>query len=231
LLAIELKGLSELKLDFDITDVGFEIPEIDLLIDKRGEVEEDSSEVFDIPDQVPSIARVGDLWKLGDHLIFCGDALDQDSHRLLLGSDKCEMVFTDPPYNVSIQGHVCGPTNTRHPEFVMASGEMSSADFTRFLRLALGNAAHVSSSGAIHFICIDWRHVGELLSASTDVYSEFKNLCVWVKSNGGMGSLYRSQHELVGVFKVGRGKHINNIALGSYGRSRTSRRSRTNGCL
>ncbi|MEQ8694510.1 MAG: DNA methyltransferase [Gammaproteobacteria bacterium] len=115
------------------------------------------------------------------------------------------MVFTDPPYNVPIDGHVCGLGSVKHEEFIMASGEMSEAEFINFLKVVSGHMTSVSSEGAIHFICMDWRHLFELLTAGRDTYTELKNLCVWNKSNGGMGSLYRSKHELVAVFKVGTG--------------------------
>jgi len=223
LLTVELKGLLELDLEFDITDIGFELPEIDLLLETdRQESGEDRDDDLAGIDDVPAIARAGDLWKLGRHLVFCGDALDDASYRVLLGAEKAEMVFTDPPYNVPIDGHVSGLGRVRHSEFLMAAGEMSPSQFTNFLRTSMMHSANVSTDGAIHFICMDWRHVGELLAAGSQVYSEIKNLCVWVKSNGGMGSLYRSQHELVGVFKVGRGKHINNVELGKHGRCRTN---------
>jgi DNA modification methylase len=222
-LAIELEGLMELDLEFEIGDIGFETPEIDLLLEAR-RVEDATEQADNLSEleNLPATARLGDLWKLGDHLLFCGDALDRYSYRTLLGDEKAEMVFTDPPYNVPINGHVSGLGKARHDEFVMASGEMSAAQFTTFLRTAATLAASMSIDGAIHFICMDWRHLEELFAATLGIYSERKNLCVWVKTSGGMGSLYRSQHELVGVFKVGRAKHINNVALGRHGRNRTN---------
>jgi 16S rRNA G966 N2-methylase RsmD len=223
ILAIELQGLLELDLDFDITDIGFELPEIDLMIEaQRADNRQDEEDDLAGLEDLPSISRPGDLWKLGDHLLFCGDALDWLSYQALLDGKKAEMVFTDPPYNVPIEGHVSGLGQVRHSEFLMASGEMSAPQFTEFLHTSMKLAAAASADGAIHFICMDWRHLRELLAAGAATYSELKNLCVWVKSNGGMGSLYRSQHELVGVFKVGRGKHINNVELGRHGRSRTN---------
>ena len=132
------------------------------------------------------------------------------------------MVFTDPPYNVLIDRHVCGLGAVKHREFPMASGEMSESAFTGFLETVFRNMADHSADGAIHFVCMDWRHMAEVLGASRDVYGSLKNLCVWAKTNGGMGSLYRSQHELIFVFKVGSGPHINNVELGRYGRYRTN---------
>lgn len=171
---------------------------------------------------LPAVARPGDIWLLGEHRLFCGDALEPASYHALLGSERAQMVFTDPPYNVPIQGHVSELGKARHSEFAMASGEMSAPEFTAFLTRSLQLAASVSIDGAIHFVCMDWRHIGELLASARSCYTETKNLCVWVKTNGGMGSLYRSQHELVGVFKVGTAKHINNVELGRFGRTRTN---------
>jgi DNA modification methylase len=132
------------------------------------------------------------------------------------------MVFSDPPYNVPIAGHVGGLGKIQHREFAMASGEMSEAEFTAFLSSVFAQLASYSVDGAIHFQCIDWRHIGEMLDAGKASYSELKNICVWSKANAGMGSFYRSQHELVCVFKSGNAPHINNIELGKYGRYRTN---------
>jgi DNA modification methylase len=131
-------------------------------------------------------------------------------------------VFTDPPYNVPIDGHVAGKGQTKHREFAMAVGEMSSAEFTRFLQQVCLNLRAFSADGSIHYLCMDWRHVGELLAAARPVYSEWKNLCVWTKDNAGMGSLYLSQHELVLVFKNGSAAHVNNVQLGRFGRYRSN---------
>ena len=139
-----------------------------------------------------------------------------------MGGKRAALVFTDPPYNVPIAGHVGGLGAIAHREFVMASGEMGPAEFTGFLRTALGHAARHSRDGALHFVCMDWRHMPELLAAGGEAYTELKNLCVWAKGNVGMGSLYRSQHELVFVFKSGRGAHRNNIELGRHGRHRSN---------
>src|ERR1700731_760135 len=132
------------------------------------------------------------------------------------------VVFTDPPYNVPIDGHVSGKGRVRHREFMMASGQMSPSQFTRFLGTALELAAQHSTPGALHYVCMDWRHQHELLTAALGIYAEFKNLCIWVKDNAGMGSLYRSQHELVYVFKNGRAPHRNNVELGHHGRNRSN---------
>jgi len=221
LLALELQELS-VHLDFDVTITGFETAEIDLLIrDMDGDSPDDADEVPEIDRSAPAVSRPGDLWHIGDHRLLCGDALKTDSYMALLGGRTAQMVFTDPPYNVVIDGHVSGLGKVKHREFAMASGEMSSQEFTQFLKTVLMRLAEFSSDGSLHFICMDWRHMQELLSAAKS-YSELKNLCVWSKTNAGMGSLYRSQHELIFVFKNGRAPHINNVELGRFGRNRTN---------
>jgi DNA modification methylase len=224
LLALELQYLSELDLDFDATITGFDTPEIDVLIqgiDLDG-TSDRADEVPQIDESVPPVTRVGDLWELGDHRLLCGDATNAESFDSLLEWDKAQMVFIDPPYNVRIDGNVCGLGAIKHREFQMASGEMSEIEFIEFLKTTLGHLATFSIDGSIHFVCMDWRHGFELTSAGRGVYSELKNLCVWNKNNGGMGSLYRSKHELVFVFKNGAGPHINNIEPGRHGRYRTN---------
>jgi DNA modification methylase len=222
ILAIELQELS-LEQDIDITITGFETAEIDLLIGGlEGAVADEADEVPDIDPSVPAVTRRGDIWRIGDHRLMCGDSLDEEVCSALLGDSRAQMVFVDPPYNVRIEGHVSGLGHVKHREFAMASGEMTSQTFTGFLRDAFANLAKFSSDGSIQFVCMDWRHVGEVLQASAGVYAEFKNLCVWAKTNAGMGSLYRSQHELVFVFKNGTKPHINNVELGKHGRYRTN---------
>jgi len=152
----------------------------------------------------------------------CGNALDRAAFAALMGEKRAVMVFTDPPYNVPIDGHACGLGAIHHRPFPMAAGEMDKAEFTAFLAQVCGNLAAFTADGSIHFICMDWRHLGELLAAGSEAYGELKNLCVWVKDNAGMGSLYRSGHELVLVFKHGHGMHHNNVQLGRFGRSRSN---------
>ena len=139
-----------------------------------------------------------------------------------MNGEKAEMVFTDPPYNVPIQGHVGGSGSIKHREFAMAAGEMNRAEFTAFLRTAFRNLTAYSLDGSIHFVCMDWRHMPEILSAGEETYSELKNLIVWVKDNGGMGTFYRSRHELIFAFKNGTAPHINTFELGQHGRYRTN---------
>ncbi len=220
ILAIELQEL--IDLDFEVTLTGFEMPEIDILIGELNGEDEDPAD--DVPpiDDGPPVTRLGDIWCLGKHRLLCGDATDPDTYARLLDGAYAQMVFTDPPYNVPVEGHVSGLGKVKHREFAMASGEMSEAEFTEFLSTVFRNLAGHSADGAIHFICMDWRHIGEVLAAGKAAYTEVKNLCVWAKTNGGMGSLYRSQHELVFVFKTGTGPHINNVELGKHGRYRTN---------
>lgn len=166
--------------------------------------------------------ETGDLWLLGRHKLLCGDSREPASFAALMGDDRARMVFSDPPFNVKIDGHVGGMGDIKHPEFAMASGEMSKVDFTEFLRVTFANVAAVSIDGAIHYQCMDWRHIGEMLDAGHAVYSGLQNMCVWAKDNGGMGSFYRSQHELVFVWKCGTAPHLNTVELGKNGRYRTN---------
>jgi DNA modification methylase len=170
----------------------------------------------------PAVTRPGDLWQLGEHRVYCGDARYAIAYAALMQTEQAEMVFTDPPYNVRIDGNVSGLGSVRHRDFAMASGEMSETEFKNFLTTTCSLHARHSAEGALHFICMDWRHMAELLAAGREVYTELKDLCVWTKGNAGMGSLYRSQHELVFVFKHGRRSHRNNIQLGQYGRNRSN---------
>jgi len=217
ILAIEFQNLAEIEIDLDLTVTGFEMPEIDILIGELDDAEDgDTDDAVPALDETPPVTRPGDIWSIGHHRLICGDALDPEVHAALLDGAKAEMVFTDPPYSVRIDGHVSGLGKTKHREFAMATGEMSVGAFTEFLGTVFRNMAAESKDGAIHFICIDWRHVAEVMAAGTEAYSEVKNLCVRAKTNGGMGSLYHSQHDLVFVFKAGQGPHINNVDLGHY---------------
>lgn len=175
-----------------------------------------------VPEHVPRRCRPGDIWQLGRHRLICGDSLDPATIDLLMEGSKARMVFTDPPYNVPIDGHVSGLGQVKHREFAMASGEMSRDQFTAFLRSAFQQLVRHSLDGAIHFVCMDWRHMTEMLAASEGVYAELKNLIVWAKDNGGMGTFYRSRHELIFAFKVGTAPHINGFELGQHGRYRTN---------
>jgi len=223
LLALEFGELLNLDLDFEIEVTGFATAEIDTLIDGPIVPKPDKAdEIPDLPPDYQPISRLGDLWQLGPHRLLCGNSLEPESYARLLGDEKADMVFSDPPYNVEVAGHVCGSGSIKHREFAMASGEMSQAQFTDFLVTALTALARHSQNGALHFICMDWRHIKELLQAGEKAYSELKNLIVWNKDNAGMGTFYRSKHELIFVFKNGSAPHINNFGLGETGRYRTN---------
>jgi DNA modification methylase len=222
LLGAQLKELSELDLDFNLELTGFDMGEIDLLIEGAELPESAGDEILPDIDPARVVTRPGDLWRLGKHRLLCGSALEAESYRLLMGEKRAAVVFTDPPYNVPIDGHATGLGSVRHREFAMAAGEMDEAEFTDFLAVTFRRLDRHSQDGALHFICMDWRHMGEVLAAGKRTYTELKNLCVWAKDNAGMGSLYRSQHELVFVFKSGRGRHRNHVQLGQYGRHRTN---------
>ncbi|HOP21000.1 MAG TPA: DNA methyltransferase [Amphiplicatus sp.] len=222
LLAEELQELLNLDLGFEIETTGFSIPEIDALVESLA-VEEPGDPADDaVPSVAPARCRSGDLWRLGRHRLICGDALDAATVGLLMDGEKARMTFTDPPYNVPIEGHVSGLGKTKHRDFAMASGEMSSAEFTSFLETAFRNIASVSLDGAIAFVCMDWRHMAEMLAAGDAAFTELKNLIVWAKDNGGMGTFYRSRHELIFAFKIGTAPHVNAFELGQHGRYRTN---------
>ena len=218
LLRTELQGLEEL--DFDLELTGFETGEVDLIL---ADDEDQSARDDSIPAIHSSpVCRAGDVWQLGDHLVNCSDATSGEAYEQVLGGKKARFVFTDPPYNVRIGGNVSGLGAKKHREFRMGSGEMTTDQFIAFLRATFGLLAGHTMDGAIHAICMDWRHMREMLEAGNGIYTELKNLCVWVKSNAGMGSFYRSKHELVFIWKNGRQPHINNFELGQHGRSRSN---------
>lgn len=220
LLAVEFRHL--LEVEFDLTLTGFEMPEIDLVLGAAGKAEKDLDEPVVPPLATAAVSRPGDLWFIGDHRLICGDAQGLAVYERLLMGGCADLVFTDPPYNLPIDGHVSGLGKHRHREFAFASGEMSREDFTVFLALVLACVANMVRDGAIIYTCMDWRHIREILNAGELMFGPLKQLCVWNKSNAGMGSFYRSQHELVFVFKHGKAPHINNFGLGETGRYRTN---------
>jgi DNA modification methylase len=211
-------------LDFDVELTGLDMGTIDFLIDGPAtEAPMDSADLVEEADRrQPAATRPGDLWLLGGHRLLCGDALDPTSYGSLLGGSKAAMVFSDPPYNVPVAGHVSGLGRNKHREFAMASGEMDDEGFRAFLAAFMRQLCASTVDGSIHYLCIDWRHVQTMLEASGALYTELKNICVWNKSNAGMGSLYRSKHELIIALKNGAGTHVNNVALGKHGRARSN---------
>src|SRR6202048_5217278 len=224
LLARQLKELSLVGLDFDIEVTGFEMGEIDLRIASLDDPAQAEADPADVVPEIPAtpLSKLEDMWLLHRHRLLCGSALDSAVFAALMGEERAATAFIDPPYNVRLDGHAGGLGAIHHRPFPMASGEMDRPEFTAFLGEAFRNLAAFSVDGAIHFVCMDWRHVEELLAAGRDAYGELKNICVWVKDNAGMGSFYRSRHELVCVFKHGRNGHRNNIQLGQFGRNRSN---------
>ena len=213
LLGQQLKTLSEADLDFDFDAIGFDLPEIDLRIQALdGLGEEEEPEAGSSSDDLPVVTKLGDVWQLGPHRIVCGSALEAATYDALMQGQQAAITFTDPPFNVKIAGNVGGKGKVQHAEFVMASGEMSRAEFTIFLTRTLQGIKAHSVPGALLYVCMDWRHLTELSTAGEALRLELKNLCVWTKNCGGMGSLYRSQHELIFVYKNGGGEaHVNNV--------------------
>jgi DNA modification methylase len=217
LLKDELIDLSSADLDIDVSLTGFSVGEVDVIL--ADEVDPDEEIIPAVP--VEPRTRVGDIWELGDHRIGCGDGRDLDFLKEVVGQGALvDAAFLDPPYNVKISGHA--NAKGRHREFAMASGEMTQQAFVQFLEETLGPCEAVSRSGAVHFVCMDWRHIDELSQAGSTVYDSRLNICVWNKSNAGMGSLYRSKHELIFVYRVGAEQHLNNVELGKHGRNRTN---------
>jgi DNA modification methylase len=221
-LAVQLKELSELALSFDIDATGFELPEIDFRIQSLEEAAPlDRADDFQTASGRP-VTSVGDIWHAGDHRILCANALDQVAISSLFTGEKAAATFTDPPYNVKINGNAAGHGRTSYREFAMAVGEMSETEFTSFLTTALSNARSNVVPGGLIYACMDWRHMREMLGAGGASDLDLVNLCVWVKPNGRLGSFYKSRHELVFVFKNGKEPHQNNIQLGRFGRNRTN---------
>lgn len=223
ILALELEELSVLEIPFEPTVLGFEPAEMDVIIEARHKpaVNSDPADKPVLAADVEQVARLGDFWWLGRHRLFVGSALDRASYQALLGTGRARMVISDPPFNQRV-AHISGMGKIKHAEFIAGSGELSPDEFSAFLRTAMLNLIEYSVDGSIHFLFMDWKGLKTLLTAG-QVYTELKNICCWVKSNGaGMGSLYRSQHELIAVFKSGTEKHRNLIRLGQWGRNRSN---------
>lgn len=224
ILASTLEDLTSVSFDFDI--IGFEQGEVDIILADKAEASPEprpsADKQFEPPEGGTAVCRLGDLFVLGRHRLLCGSsrvALDVDR---VMGGEMARMVFADPPYNVEVPGNVSGLGKTTHRNFKEASGEMSPAQYEGWLREIFTQIERVCCNGAIVYICIDWRHLQEVLAAGYDVFADLKNLCVWAKTNAGMGTFYRSQHELVLVWKVGDEQHTNNFGLGETGRHRSN---------
>jgi DNA modification methylase len=224
-LAEQLQILTEITLDFSLESIGFQMGEIDVILEDLAPASSNENDPADDLARIDSdvgVTRANDLWLLGRNRVVCGDALEDGTYSLLMEGQRAACVFIDPPYNDPIDGYVTGFGRRHHSEFKMASGEMNQTEFTEFLHKAISRVVANSKAGSLHYIFMDWRHIPELLAAAGRVFTEFKSLCVWDKQGGGQGSLYRSEHELVFVFKSGKDKHRNNIQLGKYGRYRTN---------
>ncbi len=217
ILKLELAELSVPEIDIDLGLTGFSPGEIDVVLT---EADDPDDEVIPAVPKAPRV-QPGDIWQLGEHRVACGDGRDVAFLERLVGEEQeIDCAFLDPPYNVKINGHVNAVG--RHREFAMASGEMSENEFRAFLADTLGACARVSRDGAVHFVCMDWRHMDDVTASVGEIYDRLLNICVWNKSNAGMGSLYRSKHEMVFVYWVGDAPHTNAVELGKHGRNRTN---------
>lgn len=224
ILKIELQDLI-LSDEIVITDTGFDVAEVDeIVIEGYGEKKEkpDRADELTNPNEIIEQVKFGDIWKLGEHFLLCGDSLKKESYEKLLNGEKARLVLTDAPYNVRVNGHVGGKGKIKHQEFAMASGEMSDAEFENFVDTFISHLVEFSTDGSLHYLFIDWRGLKIFLDSGARYYKELKNICVWDKRVGGMGSMYRSQHEMVCLFKNGTEPHVNAIKLGMYGRYRTN---------
>ena len=223
ILTIEFQHLMTVQnMDFDVTVTGFEIPEIDIIIGDAISTPQEPQEVAVPEFGQPAVSRLGDIWELGSHRILCGSSLEETSYAALFRMKRAAAVFTDPPYNVRIDGHATGNGAIRHREFAMASGEMGEDEFHGFLNTCVALLVRHTIANAVHYLCMDWRHIQTLLAVGATNYEQLLNICVWVKDNGGMGSFYRSQHELIAVFRNSKRPHRNNVQLGKFGRNRTN---------
>lgn len=220
--ALKLEIGDLIELDFDIDVIGFETAELDLLLDDPGGDSGGDPDDEPVEPEPSAVTIPGDVWLLGRHRLVCGDGLAEPAQRALFDQDPMRMVFIDPPYNVPVSGHVCGLGKVRHREFAMASGEMTEAEFRTFLDRTLAACADPLADGGLLYACMDWRSIDKLIAAGKSAGLKLINVCVWAKDNGGMGSFYRSQHELIAVFRKGQAPHINNVELGRHGRYRTN---------
>ncbi len=223
-LKAQLEALYRSEFNLDMT--GFTTPEFEKIVLNEGVPCTTPPASGDLaPEDLiekPVTTLRGDLYQLGKHFLLCGDALSRSSYIRLMQEMAAEMVITDPPYNVPIHGHVCGKGKSQHGNFLMASGEMSSPQFLDFLTNAFIHMKEFTIKNAVLFSFMDWRHIDEIQTAGRKIFGGLAQLCVWVKSNGGMGTFYRSKHELVFVFRKGASGHINNFQLGQTGRYRTN---------
>ncbi len=215
------------KFDISFEDLGFETVDYDKIFlnndSEESEVKNSEQETADWLDvNIPKKANLWDLWRLGDNFILCANSLLQKAFEILMQGELAQIVITDPPYNCKVNGHVCGSGKIKHDEFAMASGEMTEAEFAEFISGFMQHLVKFSSDGSLHYIFMDWRNINIVLNQGKKYYTELKDIAIWNKLSAGMGSLYRSQHEMIPIFKNGKAKHQNHIQLGKYGRYRSN---------
>ena len=221
LLAENFQILEALEPDFALEDTGFSVPEIDhflglAILDGEAGLDDEVHVL-----NGPPVCQPGDLWQLSDHRLYCGDALEAAAYGVVMGQDRARIMLSDPPYNVRAR-HIGRIASERHGDFACGAGELDDAGFVDFLGSIFENARQTMIDGALAYIFMDWGHAWHALEAGRTVFDDLKNICVWNKTAGGMGSFYRSQHELVMIFKAGRAAHVNNIRLGRTGRNRSN---------
>jgi DNA modification methylase len=221
-LGAELKILSNLEIEIELEVTGFETPTIDLMIHKiewNGETTPDVADDFPPPSTAKPISQLGDLWLLGKHRLLCGNARDPAAYLRLMDDQLATMAITDVPYNLAIRD-IVGRGAIKHREFVQCTGEMTQGEFQAFLTAALQQIAAHCDPSALAYCFIDWRGLETMQVSARSAGLTQRNLVVWTKDNGGMGSLYRSRHELIPVYSVGDAPHLNNVQLGRHGRNR-----------
>lgn len=217
-LSLELEELNLSGLDLSLS--GFEPVELDAIL-HSGSTMASLDERVPAPPKV-AVSQLGDLWIMGEHRLLCGDCLDARNYQHVLGSRRIDCVFSDPPYNIKIEGVVSGLGKTKHKDFAMGVGEMSDDSFRSFLADYLKLCKAHASEGAVIFACMDWRQIDLLLFAGRDAGLHRINKAIWNKGSGGMGGLYRSAYEEVAVFCTATSGATNNVELGRHGRNRTN---------
>ncbi len=221
LLGQEISDIADLLADYDLAGLGFEAAEIDNYLGITSLERDAAAEV--VPPLAPNarVSAKGDLWIIGDHRLLNDDALVPANYSRLLDGRLAQLVLSDVPYNLSGKT-ISGSGKIKHGDFIQGAGEMSRAEFTRFLTSAMRCMRGASIDGSIHMIFMSWHYLLEMLRAGAIVYDELKAICTWIKQQGGQGAFYRSQTEFIAVFKNGDEKHINNIMMGRFGRNRTN---------
>lgn len=219
-LNLEFEELRLTEPELELTDSGFAIGEIDVLAGRtRTKALDDLDYVAEEPPERPPITRPGDEWLCGRHHIICADSTDPEVIAQLAAGAKFRQLIADCPYNLPTRAF---SSSGRFGNFQMAAGEMDRTEFIAFLGRFLAAAIPQLLDGALLYTFMDAKHIGELLAAAEGAGLDYKQLLVWVKGSAGLGSFYRSGHELIGVFKYGQAPSQNNIQLGRYGRNRSN---------